>query len=832
MCKRSPLHWLRSPFKGGILVIINELNLIGFGKFEDKQLKFKDGINIIYGENESGKTTIHSFIDGMFYGFLKPNSKTVRYTDELKKYQPWNSKRYAGVMIFSHDGTLYRIEREFNKRNANARVLVENTAEDITQEIDNGEKSKKLQPGLHFFGFNNAVYSNTISTRQLCTKTEDELAEELRDKLVNVSTSLDENISVDNALKELDNRLKSIGSLRAPTSIYCKTNNELIDMENEKEEILGLKDEYYNLLDQSEELNKELHNLEKKLDKERLLLRQVEYREMKNTYAEALRLNEKLDDLKTQLDDLDKFKDYSESDYDNCALIERKIEVKESRIDEINKKIMELEENLSESSDIGLQSIYKDMEEIKKDYLAFEGLEEGKNKLFLSQDSSGLEFLKRDLDSTKAEKNKYIFGGISIFIIYIMLIYLSKVYGYSVVLPQLLVPMVILLVWKTKKIDKSVGKIEEKIRETAINGENRERKIIQIGEEEKIILDKYKLNSKFELRDLYERSQRENYRVEQKYESQEELKNKLNIEVNKKNDLQSEKEDLLNSLNELLLKYGVNTTSEIREGLNKKIKLDEIQIKFYNKKELFNKVLGDYTLEKLENDLNINKEYENDEIISEDIQSKNSIKDSIENLTQSISDTKLDKKGIDEKISLINPKISRLVEIEEEMERCKNILEEFDNKKNAIELAKSTIEELSKDIHNQFAPHINEKVGSMINKITNGKYSAVKIDNKLNISVVDPQIGEVVDIENLSGGTIDQLYFSLRFGIINSMTEDKLPLILDDCFIQYDNNRLNNILNLLIDIKDTRQVILFSCHNREMEALNNLNINYNLITLS
>ncbi len=56
-------------------MILKELNLISFGKFERKRFDLEDGLNIIYGENESGKTTIHNFIDGMFYGFLKPYAR-------------------------------------------------------------------------------------------------------------------------------------------------------------------------------------------------------------------------------------------------------------------------------------------------------------------------------------------------------------------------------------------------------------------------------------------------------------------------------------------------------------------------------------------------------------------------------------------------------------------------------------------------------------------------------------------------------------------------------------------------------------------------------------
>ena len=78
-------------------MIIEELNLIGFGKFYNKKIKLKDGFNVIYGENEAGKTTIHNFINGMFYGFLKPYSRRTIYLEEHAKYEPWNGSRYGGM---------------------------------------------------------------------------------------------------------------------------------------------------------------------------------------------------------------------------------------------------------------------------------------------------------------------------------------------------------------------------------------------------------------------------------------------------------------------------------------------------------------------------------------------------------------------------------------------------------------------------------------------------------------------------------------------------------------------------------------------------------------
>ncbi len=201
------------------------------------------------------------------------------------------------------------------------------------------------------------------------------------------------------------------------------------------------------------------------------------------------------------------------------------------------------------------------------------------------------------------------------------------------------------------------------------------------------------------------------------------------------------------------------------------------------------------------------------------------------NLKEELVNTRLNKKGIEKDIWNLDEKVSNLVNVEEDLKRTSLKLKEFDHKIGALELAKKTIENLSKNIHKQFAPTINRRVGNVISEITNGKYKIVKIDPNLEISVTNPETGQIVSINNLSGGTIDQLYFSLRFGIIKSMADKKLPLILDDCFIQYDDVRLENILEFLLKISNERQIILFACQKREIELLDKLDRDYNLIYL-
>lgn len=72
---------------------ITELILKNFGKFTNKQILLSDGINIIYGENESGKTTLHTFLKGMLFGMERKRGRAAA-TDTFRTYEPWENPNF------------------------------------------------------------------------------------------------------------------------------------------------------------------------------------------------------------------------------------------------------------------------------------------------------------------------------------------------------------------------------------------------------------------------------------------------------------------------------------------------------------------------------------------------------------------------------------------------------------------------------------------------------------------------------------------------------------------------------------------------------------------
>ena len=91
--------------------------------------------------------------------------------------------------------------------------------------------------------------------------------------------------------------------------------------------------------------------------------------------------------------------------------------------------------------------------------------------------------------------------------------------------------------------------------------------------------------------------------------------------------------------------------------------------------------------------------------------------------------------------------------------------------------------------------------------------------------------GNYVEANRLSVGTIDQLYLSLRLSMIEDLSNEKMPIILDEAFAYYDTQRLKNILRYLANTYKDRQIILFTCTEREKNIFDEFNINYNLIKL-
>ena len=113
---------------------IRELYLRNFGKFSGKKIVLKDGINLFYGENESGKTTIHTFIKSMLFGLERGRGR-ASVNDTFSIYEPWeNPNYYSGTLRFESGEKNFLLERNFDKYSKSARLICEDDGEEFSLE--------------------------------------------------------------------------------------------------------------------------------------------------------------------------------------------------------------------------------------------------------------------------------------------------------------------------------------------------------------------------------------------------------------------------------------------------------------------------------------------------------------------------------------------------------------------------------------------------------------------------------------------------------------------------------------------------------------------------
>ena len=147
-----------------------------------------------------------------------------------------------------------------------------------------------------------------------------------------------------------------------------------------------------------------------------------------------------------------------------------------------------------------------------------------------------------------------------------------------------------------------------------------------------------------------------------------------------------------------------------------------------------------------------------------------------------------------------------------------------------MKLAKEVLEKSYDKMKNTITPKFTDKLSETIEEITKGKYTKVKLTDDVGL-VVELENGNYVPASRLSIGTIDQLYLSLRLAMVEELSEERMPIILDEAFAYYDTERLKNILKYIAERFYAYQIIIFTCTDREREILEELNIEFNKITI-
>ena len=182
---------------------------------------------------------------------------------------------------------------------------------------------------------------------------------------------------------------------------------------------------------------------------------------------------------------------------------------------------------------------------------------------------------------------------------------------------------------------------------------------------------------------------------------------------------------------------------------------------------------------------------------------------------------KIENESISEHIDRLNDVEEQLYELYEKEEDIRQL--EFE-----IKLAMEKLDEAYEEIKADIVPQIQEKIKNNISLMTNGKYTNTIYNDRQGI-MLENTVGEVVSVDKLSGGTIDQMYLGFRFALAEKI--GNAPIILDEPFAFFDDERLENVLNTLIEKSKTTQIFILTCSDREQRILNKLGAKYKEVCL-
>lgn len=150
---------------------------------------------------------------------------------------------------------------------------------------------------------------------------------------------------------------------------------------------------------------------------------------------------------------------------------------------------------------------------------------------------------------------------------------------------------------------------------------------------------------------------------------------------------------------------------------------------------------------------------------------------------------------------------ARLEQVEKELERRRREYQ-------AISIAMETLQQANAQLQQRFSPQLNRAAGALLKRLTGGKYHALSLDKELEASASGERDVLPHSALYLSKGTVDQIYLAVRLAVCDLCLPDA-PLVLDEALAAFDDVRAKRALELLQELAEQRQILLFSCHNRE-----------------
>ena len=825
---------------------IKKIEIDGFGKINNRLFTLQPGMNVFYGCNESGKSTVQSFIKGMFFG-LKGGRKAKDGTlPPMRQYKPWVLNTYSGKLEYElDDGSKYRITRNFDR---NTVTVEDEFSNNITGQFPTG-KEEGVKFAEQHFGLTESCFERTVFIGQMQSVINNDGKKVIAERLTNIKQTGDEEVSFQKAINTLkDAQLNFVGSERTTTRPLDIINSRLKIATQEKEELTKLHENSMNIFLELDQLQKQEIQLKEKVEKLNLLKAQLAkkqeidrlinvctsleecYKQLVDIEQNIDKRQEELDNIQSQLKGYEVYKNYSRKDSDDMVSDYANHKLLSKELDDVKIENRENEDSI--------ESLQKELEQ---------------NSIF-SEDTSKMDEVIQNVLQYRRDKNTdtkkepkvpsakrwEALVGLIIGLIVTVMSLLNANTIFTIVGIVISLAMGVLLVTTLKR--SGDGKVKEKSTkelEYEVNSK---------------LLDDWMMMAKVDnihdfirLKNMFEDKKE---RLKGLYNSRERISGKIkNIQTG----MDKSKTQIVQKLTfaniivnsdfveEDVEKWrtGLETYNHLMQNFKDR---ETEKSTLIHKKESFYReasiILGGdiSTLKELETQINEKRQtLENLKHVDQDgVMSVEASTDgrslTLEDVEYQISqaNNQLSKVSLD--INTLSTRLENIPDGEMIQLAHEKVQELTENREEKVMLGKAfdvaieVLSESSVQIQRDYSPYLNEQMGNIMKSISGGRYEDIMADDSLTLNVQTPDVAEKVIPEQLSSGTADQMYFALRLATVMLVEKDGeiLPLFLDEPFVQYDEDRTKNVLELLKTESEKRQIILFTCKKREVELVNQI----------
>ena len=758
---------------------INSVYISSFGGIKDLNLEFKEGFNVIYGDNEQGKTTVMSFIKMMFYGSERGSaqiSKNIR-----KKYTPWDGSPMAGSIEFEHSGKKYRLEKEFRSSNSTDKATL--------CDLDFGTRQAvPSDVGTKFFGLSAAAFERSVFIGQFGFPESDNSAEgEINSKLSNIALTGEESVSFDAVNQRILKAKLSLMSKSGRAGEYDKNVKLCAELKSRIEKAVLNQSE---IADKKAQINVKEQEIAQNFKAAKELKVKIDAeQDIRNIQkmAEYLDVKEKLDQINETL----KLRDGGYVDEMYLSKIKFCISKAQNARQKYDAKASEIE-TLKKSIEAGLNPPEDaNPETAQRIKSAITALENKKEQNINTQKSLRVNLSECEKSSISNKKGiLFLISGITAIVIAAVLAVI-KLYIPAVISAVAgIVFMVAMALSKkvTAKVLDTADILKAQIEGFETENQNIDREIF----DKKVKLEAITaaLNSSAAVIENQQKMLTEAQNQLKELETEKQTEDKILTELYSRFKATENIEEIIASVETLAEKTAKQ--KEIKQQLN-----------------FISKDLGgisyDEARKKLE-DLGDSKADENIDF--------SALKSQYEQLVSAMIERK-------SQIATLEAEIKAGNAHSENPEQLKKQLKETAEKAlsqkefcDAADIAMQVLIESFGEVRRSYGSVLEKSAAEIFGGITGGKYEDMSISKSFEINVGEKGVFGGHEIDYLSSGTADQAYLALRLALSRLICQDSesLPLFLDDALAQYDDTRTALAIKFLKEYSKDHQIVMFTCH--------------------